>query len=142
MPRAVNVGYATSVTRHWLERDADAPAAARALLDNLLSGEDIGWRAGDAALVVSELVTNSVLHSDAADESAIEVGVEFNDRELRVEVCDHGGPQASRSLQAGPSTTGAGGMGLAIVGALADAWGVEANGQTCVWACFERPPHT
>jgi anti-sigma regulatory factor (Ser/Thr protein kinase) len=125
-----------------LERDVDAPAAARALLENLLAGKDIEWRVGDAALVVSELVTNSVLHSDAANESPIEVGVEFNDRELRVEVCDDGGAQVEQPLQAGPSTTGAGGMGLAIVGTLADAWGVERNGQTCVWACFERSPRT
>lgn len=128
--------------RHLLVRDADAPATARALLDNLLAGKDIGWRAGDAALVVSELVTNSVLHSDAANESPIEVGVELNDRELRVEVCDYGSSQELQSIQAGTSTTGAGGMGLAIVGVLADAWGVKGDGQTCVWARFERPSGT
>ena len=58
---------------------------------------------------------------------------------LRVEVCDDGNAHIQESVQAGPSATGAGGLGLAIVGALADAWGVEGNGQTCVWARFERP---
>jgi anti-sigma regulatory factor (Ser/Thr protein kinase) len=120
-----------------LARDSVAPAAARALLAEF--ERDMGWRAGDAALVVSELVTNSVLHSDAATETPIELVVEFSDRALRVEVCDHGSAHAQESVQAGPSATGAAGMGLAIVGVLADAWGVESNGHTCVWAHFERP---
>jgi len=125
------------VTRHSLVRDADAPATARALLDDLLAGKDMGTRAGDAAVVVSELVTNSVLHSDAPGEIPIEVGIEFSDGELCVEVCDRGRGRAGKSVQAGSSTTGAGGMGLAIVGALADAWGVGGNGETCVWARFQ-----
>jgi anti-sigma regulatory factor (Ser/Thr protein kinase) len=120
-----------------LARDSVAPAAVRALLAEF--ERDMGWRAGDAALVVSELVTNSVLHSDAAAETPIELVVEFSDRALRVEVCDHGSAHAQESVQAGPSATGAAGMGLAIVGVLADAWGVESNGHTCVWAHFERP---
>lgn len=129
------------MTRHSLVRDADAPAAARALLDDLLAGKDMR-RAGDAALVVSELVTNSVLHGEAAGETPIEVGLEFSDGDLCVEVCDHGHGRAHQSVQAAPSTTGAGGMGLTIVGALADAWGVEGNGGTCVWARFEDRPRT
>lgn len=100
----------------------------------------MGWRAGDAALVVSELVTNSVVHSDAAEDSPIELGVEFNNRELRVEVCDGGSARAQQSVRVAPSSTGDGGMGLMIVGVLADAWGVGGDGQTCVWASFERPP--
>ena len=128
------------VTRHQLVRGVDAPATARALLQDLIGGEDMGWRAGDAALVVSELVTNSVLHSDAAEESPIELGVEFNDRELRVEVCDDGSAKAQQSVRVTSSSTGDGGMGLMIVGVLADAWGVGGDGRTCVWASFERPP--
>jgi anti-sigma regulatory factor (Ser/Thr protein kinase) len=131
------MGYVARVTRHLLARDSDAPAAARALLRQF--ERDMGWRTGDAALVVSELVTNSVLHSDAAAERPIEFVVELSDRALRVEVCDHGSAHAQESVHAGPSATGAGGLGLTIVGVLADAWGVEGNGQTCVWARFERP---
>jgi anti-sigma regulatory factor (Ser/Thr protein kinase) len=137
VPRGLRRGYVARVTRHLLARDSVAPAAARALLAEF--ERDMGWRAGDAALVVSELVTNSVLHSDAATETPIELVVEFSDRALRVEVCDHGSAHAQESVQAGPSATGAAGMGLAIVGVLADAWGVESNGHTCVWARFERP---
>lgn len=135
-----HVGYATSVTRHLLVRDVDAPAAARALLADVLDGEDIGSRADDVVLVVSELVTNSVRHSDAATARPIEVGVELNDRELRVEVCDYGSAQARQSVQVIPFTPGVGGLGLRLVGSLADAWGVGGDGQTCVWACFARSP--
>jgi anti-sigma regulatory factor (Ser/Thr protein kinase) len=132
------MGYVDCVLkRHLLAPDADAPAAARALLREFES--DMGWQMGDAALVVSELVTNSVLHSDAAAEGPIELVVEFSDRALRVEVCDHGNAHAAGSVQAVASATGVGGLGLTIVGVLADAWGVEGNGQTCVWARFERP---
>jgi anti-sigma regulatory factor (Ser/Thr protein kinase) len=135
--RGLGMGYIARVTRHLLTRDSAAPAAARALLAEFAG--DLGWRAGDATLVVSELVTNSVLHSDAAAETPIELMVEFSDRGLRVEVCDHGSAVSQESVQAGPSATGAGGLGLPIVGVLADAWGVEGNGKTCVWARFERP---
>jgi anti-sigma regulatory factor (Ser/Thr protein kinase) len=112
------------------------------LLDDRLAGKDLGPRAGDAALVVSELVTNSVLHSEAAGETPIEVGIEFRDGQLRVEVCDQGRGQADQPVQPRSSATGAGGMGLTIVGALADAWGVNSNGRTCVWACFDGGPRT
>ena len=123
--------------RHLLSPDADAPAAARALLEEF--ERDIGWRTADAALVVSELVTNSVLHGDASAERPIELVVEFSDQALRIEVCDHGSAQATGSVQAVRSPTGVGGLGLTIVGLLADAWGVKGNGQTCVWARFQRP---
>ncbi|MDX6660790.1 MAG: hypothetical protein QOJ55_1612 [Solirubrobacteraceae bacterium] len=123
--------------RRLLAPDADAPAAARGLLKEF--DEVMGWRAGDAALVVSELVTNSVLHGDAGAERAIELVLEFSDPVLRVEVCDHGGAQPAASVEVVASATGSTGFGLAIVDLLADAWGVESNGQTCVWACFERP---
>lgn len=134
-----HVGYATSVKRHLLVRDVDAPAAARALLVDVLDGQDTGWRADDVILVVSELVTNSVRHSDAATGCPIEVGIELNDRELRVEVCDYGSAQARQSVRVIPFNPGVGGMGLRLVGALADAWGVGGDGQTCVWARFARP---
>ena len=137
MARVANAGYDMRMSRHLLTRDADAPAMARALVEDVLG--EIGWQAGDAALVVSELVTNSVLHSDASTETPIEVGVELDDRELRVEVCDYGSAHERESVQVTPSITGAAGMGLSIVGVLSDAWGVKGDGQTCVWACFERP---
>jgi anti-sigma regulatory factor (Ser/Thr protein kinase) len=123
--------------RQLLASDADAPAAARALLSEF--EEVMGWRAGDAALVVSELVTNSVLHGGDDAERLIELVVEFSDPVLRVEVCDQGGAQAAGSVQVVESATGSTGFGLTIVELLADAWGVESNGQTCVWARFERP---
>jgi anti-sigma regulatory factor (Ser/Thr protein kinase) len=88
----------------------------------------------DVRLLVSELVTNSVLHGGAGPEDSVQVHVDRPDHCVHVEVCDNGGgwmePTRSTSLD---SDEPAGGWGLMLVGALADRWGVSAGERTCVW---------
>jgi transcriptional regulator with XRE-family HTH domain len=70
-----------------------------------------------AALLTSELVTNSVKHSDS---EWVEVDITLTTDRLRIEVAD----QSSASIR--PRTPDAdGGWGLALVGELATRWGVE-----------------
>lgn len=104
-----------------------APGTARRCVQALAPylGEDL---AEELALLVSELVTNSVRHGELSDEACIDVGVESNDA-LRVEVIDPGIGFA----RAARPTDDASGWGLVIVDELADRWGVSEDHPTRVW---------
>lgn len=111
-----------------------AVGAARHAIDELADQEQLP-RVDDLRLLVSELVTNSVLHACAGPEDHVRVHVKRPDHGVRVEVCDEGGGWTgltrSTSLD---SEEPPGGWGLMLVGALADNWGVECGvGRTCVW---------
>lgn len=99
------------------------PALARSALATTVIG--IPAEAFDtAALLTSELVTNSVKHSAS---EWVEVAITLNTNVLRIEVSDQNG-QAIR-----PRTPDIdGGWGLTLVGELATRWGVErhSNGKT------------
>jgi anti-sigma regulatory factor (Ser/Thr protein kinase) len=110
-----------------------AVGAARHAIDQLADQQQLP-RIDDLRLLVSELVTNSVLHGGVGPDGHVELHVDLPDNRVRVEVCDDGDgwiPQVrSPSLD---SDQAAGGWGLLLVGAIADSWGVEAGERTCVW---------
>jgi serine/threonine-protein kinase RsbW len=111
--------------------DLSAPAIARRALTDWLSTRTSDGLLSDAPLVVSELVTNSLLHASPQEAAEVRVSAVFADGVLRIEVEDGGtggGPvrrSANRDL--------GGGFGLNIVNSLAAHWGVERNGSTLVW---------
>jgi anti-sigma regulatory factor (Ser/Thr protein kinase) len=118
-----------------LARDVEAPCVARDMVEEL--GAELGWRMIDARIITTELVTNSIRHSDAPAERPIELEVELDADFVRIQVCDAGtGYQRGtvRPRRAGHD----GGFGLNLVSALADAWGVSGNGGTCAWALLDR----
>lgn len=82
----------------------------------------------DAQLVVTELVTNAILHT----ESPCTVSLQLSDSALHIAVTDHGLGFPERQPF---DLHREGGRGLLIVSSLADAWGVEPvdQGKT-VWA--------
>lgn len=82
-----------------------------------------------ARLLVSELVTNGIVHGGVDD--SIEVAVRIGDLGLRVEVTDLGMGFAGDGRWEGPDHTG--GWGLFLVQRLSDRWGIDRNGSTCVW---------
>jgi anti-sigma regulatory factor (Ser/Thr protein kinase) len=94
------------------------------------------------ALVVSELVTNSVLHAGLTADDAIDLQVHNGDAHVRVAVQDGG--LGFNPPTADPDPLVAGGQGLAIVGALSERWGVDCEADGCtVWcevALDEEPP--
>ncbi len=110
-----------------------APGRARRYLLAQLDAGVSSSRAADAALIVSELVTNSVLHAQVGADRAILLELTaFADR-LRIAVVDPGSHIEPRILPADPDMPG--GFGLRLVHHMSSAWGVvrEAAGPTRVW---------
>jgi anti-sigma regulatory factor (Ser/Thr protein kinase) len=89
----------------------------------------------DGRLVVSELVTNAVIHAGRRCELAIA----FRGGWLRVEVRDRGpgGPEVQAAHERSEH-----GRGLVLVSAVTEAWGVEplADGGKVVWAEMRAGP--
>jgi anti-sigma regulatory factor (Ser/Thr protein kinase) len=85
----------------------------------------------DAALMVSELVTNALVHGVGTITLRIDLEVDV----LRVEVADEG----EVALDPSPTPGAHGGLGLRIVERLADDWGVR-DGSTRVWFELGQPP--
>jgi anti-sigma regulatory factor (Ser/Thr protein kinase) len=112
-----------------LPRSPDSARTARRLVD-AHAGTIGRQRRTDAALMVSELVANALLHG--IGEISLRIDVERDG--LRIEVADEGEVALSPSPTAGAH----GGWGLRIVEELADEWGVL-QGSTRVWFRLYRP---
>src|SRR5262245_23599016 len=104
-----------------------APAAARRALGDLGLPPEL---LDDARLVLSELVSNGVVHSGASE--PLDVFVDLRAGTLRIEVRD-GGPGFGPPMPPRPDPGGEGGRGLVAVHRIADRWGVERDGGTRVW---------
>ena len=83
-------------------------------------------------LLVSEVVTNAVVHGDSRE---LDVTASITDHSVRVEVCDDGEGFVPRPRALAPDEVG--GWGLFRVEQLASSWGVSFSGRTTVW--FELP---
>jgi anti-sigma regulatory factor (Ser/Thr protein kinase) len=85
-----------------------------------------------ARLLVTELVTNSIVHGISDDDGWVDVLIERRARCLRIEVADPASAGTRPVLRAvGPSSTS--GWGLQLVDRLASEWGVETGTGTRVW---------
>jgi anti-sigma regulatory factor (Ser/Thr protein kinase) len=110
----------------------DGVRAARRLTSATLRNLP-GELSSDAELVVTELVTNAVLHG----EPPISFRLRGRRDRVRVEVVDAG---HSMPLRGRGSTEGMTGRGLAVVESLTTAWGVEpADDGKVVWAELGKP---
>jgi anti-sigma regulatory factor (Ser/Thr protein kinase) len=93
---------------------------------------------GDAALVVSELMSNAIRHARPLPGSLVEVTWALNGGSVEISVSDGGG--ATRPRPASPSLSSLGGRGLAIVEHLSCRWGVSMeDSRTTVWAVLPAP---
>jgi anti-sigma regulatory factor (Ser/Thr protein kinase) len=113
-----------------------APAFAREALSRALEAAAAPSRIDDAALLASEVVTNSVRHAKLPRDADIVLRASITPESLRVEVLDEGpGFTAKVDVRPRPSEMGVSGWGLVLVDELADTWGVERGptGATCVW---------
>ena len=114
------------------DASATARQVARAFEPYLEEG-----RAADLSLLVSEVVTNGVRHSEAADGNQIGLQLSVGDEVLRAEVTDRGAGFAPDVPEV-PDNSTPGGWGLYLVQTLADRWGVSPDGVTKVWFEFDR----
>lgn len=90
---------------------------------------------GDALLVVSELVTNAVVHGGGM----VTVRLRPTASGVRIEVADSGAGEPEVREAPPEGELRAGGYGLLIVDALSDRWGVEREGTAkTVWAHVPR----
>lgn len=90
-------------------------------------------RMDDIMLALSEATTNAVLHAYGEDPGPMRVGARLEDERLVLCVSDSGRGMAPR-----PDSPGLG-MGLAVMGSLADTVSVAGNDPegTSVWMTFE-----
>jgi len=93
---------------------------------------------GDAVLVVSELLSNAILHARPLPGSNLLLAWAFSDGAVEIAVSDGGA--VTRPMTAQPTVSSLGGRGLAIVDYLARSWGVRTDdaGLT-VWAVMAAP---
>ena len=85
----------------------------------------------DARLLVSELVTNAISHTDPGPESCVEVRVDTASGRLRVEVASPGPRFEVRPAE--PLDEAVSGRGLLLVDRIADRWGLIWDGWSRVW---------
>lgn len=108
----------------WLANSAHAIQAARSALDTL-AGHIEPPTLADARLLVSELVTNCVLHADMGPEGSVGLSALLCHDRLQVAVSDAGGGFDPERLT-GPDLDRErpGGWGLVLVEQLSRRWGV------------------
>ncbi|MDQ1286551.1 MAG: hypothetical protein QG622_116 [Actinomycetota bacterium] len=115
--------------RRMLHPSPESALAARRFVGDVLASWDLDHLQDSAALAVSELVTNSLIHTT----SSIWLTLRLRAEHLWIGVFDDS-DRLLRHLPVSPDDVS--GRGLAIVESLADSWGVEAathgSGKT-VW---------
>ncbi|WP_241251322.1 ATP-binding SpoIIE family protein phosphatase [Candidatus Protofrankia californiensis] len=105
-----------------LPAEPESAVHARSALARILAGQRLAAVADDALLLVSEVVTNAVLHA----RSDLVLRVHQEGDRLRVSVEDREGARMPRRRT--PRDDGESGWGLLIVDVLAHGWGVETTG--------------
>lgn len=110
----------------------EVPGHARALVRRL--GLDDSTRS-TVELIVSELVTNAVVHGDEGQGAPLMVQLQRTGACVRGKVCSQG--EAFDWSPHDKDLYEPGGLGLQLVDTISSDWGIEQNGCSCVW--FECP---
>lgn len=114
-----------------IEPDLEGPALARRIVADELSELVSDRVLEDVQLMVSELVTNGIVHG-AAQSDPVMLDLYLNGH-IRCCVHDHGARFATR-VRTDRGSDGAGGWGLQVVEQLSDLWGMQCSPQrTEVW---------
>ncbi len=104
---------AREAARSWCDRNAVSEETRETML-----------------LLLSELATNSVVHSAAPRDTPIAVRADATPERLRVTVTDQGRGFDPEAID---TTTPHGGFGFYLLADGATRWGVERDGATTVW---------
>ena len=114
--------------------DRTAPRAARLAIDQLNGHIDSALK-DDVRLLVSEVVTNSVIHAQSHSPGEVALDVWASEEVVRVAVTDRGPGFVAAELPPGGQSSG---WGLMMVDHLAHRWGVELYDGTEVWFEFQQ----
>ncbi len=126
----------TAATVTTLPPTGRSAAAARRTIERALDEADLRGLLDEALLLVTELVTNAVVHAG----TEIELRIETAPEGLRVEVVDRS-PGSLPVIQPAPAETREGGRGVFLLDALADEWGTRHfSGGKSVWFQLGPPP--
>ena len=107
--------------------------ARRRLVSDLIEAGVCGAATTDAALVLSELLSNALRHATPLPGSGLRVAWSLDAGSVRVLVCDGGAQTLPELGEPNPSTTG--GRGLRIVDRLSQCWGTRRDDEgMVVWA--------
>jgi two-component sensor histidine kinase len=123
-----------SVVGRTFSVDASAPTEARRFACETASSCADDRTVADLGLLVSELVTNSVMHGGGASWVRVEVVL---GEHIRAEVIDSGDGFMFRPRHA---IEPRGGFGLYLVQRIAESWGMSVGAATRVW--FSLPLHS
>jgi anti-sigma regulatory factor (Ser/Thr protein kinase) len=111
----------------------ESASAARELARQVLG--DANPATETAMLLVSELVTNSVMHSKSGEPGgSVTVALCEGPASILIQVCDNGGSSEPR-VSAMPGNDAEHGYGLLLVDALADRWGTISSPEGRVTWC-------
>ena len=118
-----------------LAPELGAAAAARRALDGFRGEleEDVIER---SALVVTEVVTNSVTHAGLTAAQPIDLNIQLSTGCLRIEVTDEG-TRTFNPVATPPDGGQDSGRGLWMIDQLTDRWGVAFIRSTQVWCEFD-----
>jgi two-component sensor histidine kinase len=120
---------------------ASVGAARRRLVSDLIHAGVCGSAVTDAALVLSELLSNALCHATPLPDSGLRVSWCLEVDCVRVSVTDGGAPTVPELGEPTPSMTG--GRGLRIVERLSLCWGTRHDDEgTTVWAEVPVPQMT
>jgi anti-sigma regulatory factor (Ser/Thr protein kinase) len=115
---------------------ASVAIARRRITADLLAAGVFEPAVGDAALVMSELLSNAILHARPLPGRCLQVAWTVDTSRVEIAVTDGGGPARPRVARAALSSLG--GRGLGIVEYLSRHWGVRTDGPgTTVWAVVQ-----
>ena len=121
-------------TLYKIAAQPDGPAQARQIIAEELSSWLPAGVVNDIKLIVSELVTNGIVHGSAERDTPVLLDLVVNGK-IHCRVLDHGPGFATHTRR----QSAGGGWGLRVVEQLSDRWGMQHSPQrTVVW--FERQP--
>jgi anti-sigma regulatory factor (Ser/Thr protein kinase) len=115
---------------YMIDAQPEGPAQARRIIADELSALLPRHTLDEIKLMVSELVTNGIVHGRREDDTTLMLDLCVNG-DIRCGVLDHGPGFAAR---VGQSESRGAGWGLRLVERLADRWGMRCSKQqTEVW---------
>ncbi|MBW3615295.1 MAG: response regulator [Actinobacteria bacterium] len=128
-----DVDEVLATERRRFDPDLQSAGAARRFVNETLAAWDCHELLDTATLLVSELVTNAVVHAH----SAVELAIHLRPAKVRVEVIDSADAVIHRRDAAEEAQSG---RGMALIEALSTAWGIDTllSGKS-VWFEVARP---